>query len=54
MQSSGTDVGLHRQMRKYYAGMNTIIRRFYACSYDVNFYLFRSYIEHVLWAILVQ
>ena len=46
----------HRQMRKYYAGINTLIsRRLYACSYDVKCYLFGVvYIEHVLWAILVQ
>ena len=36
IQSSGTDKDVNRQMRKYYAGINTIIRRFYACSYDVN------------------
>ena len=36
IQSSGTDKDVHRQMRKYYAGINTLIRRFYACSYDVK------------------
>ena len=44
IQSRGTDKDVHRQMRKYYAGINTLIRRFYACSYDVKCYLFRSYI----------
>ena len=44
IQSSGTDKDVHRQMRKYYAGINTLIRRFYACSYDLKCYLFRSYI----------
>ena len=34
---------VHRQMRKYYAGINTLIRRFYACSYDVKCDLFTSY-----------
>ena len=43
IQLSGTDKDVHRQMRKYYAGINTLIRRFYACSYDVKCYLFRSY-----------
>ena len=38
IQSSGTDKDVHRQMRKYYAGINTLIRRFYACSYDVKCY----------------
>ena len=47
IQSSGTDKDVHRQMRKYYAGINTLIRRFYACSYDVNCYLFRSYISNM-------
>ena len=47
IQSSGTDRHVHRQMRKYYAGINTPIMRFYACSYDVNFYLFRSYISNM-------
>ena len=45
IQLSGTDKDVHRQMRKYYAGINTLIRRFYACSYDVKCYLFRSYIS---------
>ena len=30
IQLSGTDKDVHRQMRKYYAGINTLIRRFYA------------------------
>ena len=47
IQSSGTDKDEHRQMRKYYAGINTLIRRFYACSYDVKCYLFRSYIANM-------
>ena len=47
IQSSGTDKDVHRQMRKYYAGINTLIRRFYACSYDVKCYLFRSYISNM-------
>ena len=47
IQLSGTDKGVHRQMRKYYAGINTLIRRFYACSYDVKCYLFRSYISNM-------
>ena len=34
-------------MRKYYAGINTLIRRFDACSYDVTCYLFRSYISNM-------
>ena len=34
-------------MRKYYAGINTLIRRFYACSYDVKCFLFRSYISNM-------
>ena len=42
---SGTDKD--RQMRKYYAGINSFIRRFYACSYDVICYLFRSYISNM-------
>ena len=29
IQSSGTDKDVHRQMRKYYAGINTLIRRFF-------------------------
>ena len=49
IQSSGTDKDVHRQMRKYYAGINTLIRRFYACSYDVKCYLFRSYISNMFW-----
>ena len=47
IQLSGTDKDVHRQMRKYYAGINTLIRRFYACSYDVKCYLFRSYISNM-------
>ena len=47
IQSSGTDKDVHRQMRKYYAGINTLIRRFYACSYDVKCFLFRSYISNM-------
>ena len=43
IQLSGTDKDVHRQMRNYYAGINTLIRRFYACSYDVKCYLFMSY-----------
>ena len=45
--TSGTDKDVHRQMRKYYAGINTLIRRFYACSYDVKCYLFRLYISNM-------
>ena len=45
IQLSGTDKYVHRQMRKYYAGINPLIRRYYACSYDVKCYLFRSYIS---------
>ena len=47
IQLSGTDKDVHRQMRKYYAGINTLMRRFYACSYDVKCYLFRSYISNM-------
>ena len=47
IQSSGTDKDVHRQMRKYYAGINTLILRFYTCSYDVKCYLFRSYISNM-------
>ena len=39
IQSSGTDKDVHRQMRKYYAGINTLIRRLCAWSYDVKCYL---------------
>ena len=42
---SGTDKDVHRQMRKYYAGINTLIRRLYACSNDVKCYLFKYYIS---------
>ena len=45
IQSSGTDKDVHRQMRIYYAGINTLIRRCYACPYDVKCYLFRSYTD---------
>ena len=34
-------------MRKYYAGINTLIQRIYAWSYDVKCYLFRSYISNM-------
>ena len=47
LQLSGTDKDVYRQMRKYYAGINSLIRRFYACSYDVKCYLFRSYISNM-------
>ena len=47
IQSNGTDKYVHRQVRKFYAGINTLIRRFYACSYDVKCYLFRSYISNM-------
>ena len=47
IQSSGTDKDVHRQMRKYYAGINTLIRRYYACSYNVKCFLFRSYISNM-------
>ena len=47
IQLSGPNKDVHRQMRKYYAGINTLIRRFYACSYDVKCYLFRSYISNM-------
>ena len=40
LQLSGTDKDVHRQMRKYYAGINALIRRFYACSYKEKCYLF--------------
>ena len=39
IQSRGTDKDVHRQMRKYYAGINTLIRRLCAWSYDVKCYL---------------
>ena len=39
IQSSGTAKDVHRQMRKYYAGINTLIRRLCAWSYDVKCYL---------------
>ena len=39
IQSSGTDKDVHRQMRKYYAGINTLIMRLCAWSYDVKCYL---------------
>ena len=41
VQLGGTDRDVHRQMRKYYAGINILIRRFYACSCDVKCCLFR-------------
>ena len=47
IQLSGTDTDVHRQMRKSYAGINTLVRRFYACSYDVKCYLFRYYISNM-------
>ena len=51
IQLSGTDKDVHRQnlMSKYYAGINSLIRRFYACSYDVKCYLFwtQAYISNM-------
>ena len=50
--TNGTDKDVHRQMRIYYAIINTLIRRFYAfsdnvkCADDVIHYL-RPIFEHV-------
>ena len=46
-RSLNYDDNFNRQMRKYYAGVNTLIRRFYACSYDVKCYLLWSYISNM-------
>ena len=47
IQLSGTDKDVHRQMRKYYAGIITLIRQFYACLSDVKCHLFRLYISNM-------
>ena len=43
IQLCGTDKDVHRQMRKYYAGINTLIMRFFVCSYDVKCYFVGEY-----------
>ena len=37
------DLDLKRQMRKYYANANMLLRKFVKCSLDVRCYLFKTY-----------
>ena len=40
-------IRMYIQMRKYYAGIISLLKRFYACSYEVKWFLVRSYISNM-------
>ena len=41
------DADLRRQIRKFYANSNVLIRNFSQCSFDVKRVLFASYCTHL-------
>ena len=43
MSKPNSDNELKRQMRKFYANVNMLIRKFSKCSVNVRCYLFKTY-----------
>ena len=45
--TNNSDVDLKRQMRKLYANVNLLLRKFSKCSVDVECFLFKTYCSNV-------
>ena len=45
------DVDLKRQMRKLYANVNLLLRKFSKCSVDVKCFLFETYCSNFYYAL---
>ena len=43
ISTNNTDVDLKKQMRKLYANVNSLLRKFSKCSVDVKCFLFKTY-----------
>ena len=45
--TTSSDVDLKRQMRKLYANVNLLLRKFSKCSVDVKCFLFKTYCSNL-------
>ena len=43
ISTNNSDVDLKRQMRKLYANVNLLLRKFFKCSVDIKYFLFKTY-----------
>ena len=47
ISTNNSDVDLKRQMRKLYANVNLLLRKFSKCSVDVKCFLFKTYCSNL-------
>ena len=47
IHKNSTDCDVKRQMRKFYANINMLLRQFYYCSYDVKCHLFKTFCSNM-------
>ena len=50
ISTNNSDVHLKRQMRKLYANVNLLLRKFSKCSVDVKCFLFKTYCSNLYYA----
>ena len=47
IHKNSTDCDVKRQMRKFYANINMLLRQFHYCSYDVKCHLFKTFCSNM-------